>query len=274
MQSMTGYGNGVGQIPSLGKVSIEMRSSNHKFLEIVFHLPPGFISVEEKIKQEMESRMKRGRITCVIVFSGGEGPAVALNKNMIRTYLALTKSLQGEFGIKDSISMDALLHLPGVLIQDGNHSVKGEIWPRVRALIVRAIEDLLKTRVKEGKALDRFLGNRARMLASDLALVRARFKKACDQKVAQLKTDEERSVFLKNGDITEEMERLSFHIGNFQGKLRKNGPVGKELDFIAQEMQREVNTLAAKTFDTAISGRVVQMKSQIEKIREQALNVE
>ncbi len=274
MQSMTGYGNGVGQIPALGKVSIEMRSSNHKFLEIVFHLPPGFISVEEKIKQEMEARMKRGRITCVIAFSGGEGPAVALNKNMIRTYLALTKSLQSEFGIKDSISMDALLHLPGVLIQDGNHAVKGEIWPLVRPLIVRAVEDLIQTRVKEGKALDRFLARCARMLASHLALVRARFKKACDQKVAQMKTDEERSVFLKNSDITEEMERLSFHIGNFQGKLRKAGPIGKELDFIAQEMQREVNTLAAKTFDTAISGRVVQMKSQIEKIREQALNVE
>jgi uncharacterized protein (TIGR00255 family) len=94
------------------------------------------------------------------------------------------------------------------------------------------------------------------------------------EKLGAITTDEERNSFLKETDISEEVERLAFHIRNFKHKLSKNGPAGKELDFIAQEMQREANTLAAKTFDTVISSRVVQIKSQIEKIREQAQNIE
>ena len=94
------------------------------------------------------------------------------------------------------------------------------------------------------------------------------------EKLTKIKTDEERAAFLKDKDITEEMERLVFHIRNFKTKLAQTGAIGKELDFIAQEMQREANTMAAKCCDVFISARVVQIKSQIEKIREQVQNIE
>ncbi|MDP2044407.1 MAG: DUF1732 domain-containing protein, partial [Candidatus Omnitrophota bacterium] len=107
----------------------------------------------------------------------------------------------------------------------------------------------------------------------DLILIKQRFAVAIKSRLKKIGV-EERSAFLKSADITEEMDRLNFHIRNFQHKIVKGGPVGKELDFITQEMQREANTLAAKSFDLDISGRAVQMKSQIEKIREQVQNIE
>jgi uncharacterized protein (TIGR00255 family) len=132
----------------------------------------------------------------------------------------------------------------------------------------------MKMRHKEGRALFGFLKNRAEALRVNLVIIKIKFKKAIKEKLKYLDTEEERSNFLKDSDITEEIERLAFHIRNFNHKLSKNGPIGKELDFIAQEMQREANTLAAKTFEATISARVVQMKSQIEKIREQVQNIE
>jgi uncharacterized protein (TIGR00255 family) len=104
--------------------------------------------------------------------------------------------------------------------------------------------------------------------------IKKRFNKLVSDKLAYLKSDEERVSFMKNTDVTEEIERLSFHLKSFSGKLDKSGSVGKELDFIAQEMQREANTLAAKTSDVVISGRIIQVKTQIEQLREQVQNVE
>ena len=136
------------------------------------------------------------------------------------------------------------------------------------------MEELVETRQKEGKALFAYLMDNARSLKKDLAVVKVRFKRLVREKVERLASDEERSAFLKETDIGEEVQRLEFHLRNFTGKLLKKDAVGKELDFIAQEMQREANTSAAKSFDPTISARVVKIKSRIEKIREQVQNVE
>jgi uncharacterized protein (TIGR00255 family) len=123
-------------------------------------------------------------------------------------------------------------------------------------------------------ALSKYLKKRDEILNVNVMAIKRRFKKAVRERLKLIDLEEEKASFVKNSDITEEIERLSFHIKNFKSKLNKNGQVGKELDFIAQEMQREANTLAAKTFDTVISARVVQVRSQIDKIREQVQNIE
>ncbi|MCX5711424.1 MAG: DUF1732 domain-containing protein [Candidatus Omnitrophica bacterium] len=138
----------------------------------------------------------------------------------------------------------------------------------------KSVNELARTRAKEGKALFVFLKRRAQGLKEQLEIIKTRNKKITKDKLSGLQTDDERCAFLKDTNVSEEIERLAFHIRNFSGKLAKAGSVGKELDFIAQEMQREANTLAAKTLDTQVSARVVQMKSQIEKIREQVQNIE
>jgi uncharacterized protein (TIGR00255 family) len=137
-----------------------------------------------------------------------------------------------------------------------------------------ALAELVKARKKEGGALQAYLAKEITSLFKGLETIEARFKKVIKEKSIKIISDEERSLFLKAVDITEEIERLLFHIKNFNQKLNKGVAVGKELDFIAQEMQREANTLAAKSADVHISARIVNIKSQIEKIREQLQNIE
>lgn len=274
IQSMTGFGGQEAEIALFGKVSVELRSSNHKFLEVVFHLPEGFLSLEDKIKKEIEAKIKRGRVTGAINIIGAKASCVSINKALLRNYISILRDIQEQFQIKDEISISTLIHLPGVLSLGESDIPKQNLWLRLKVLVNRALDDLVKMRQKEGRALCGFLKTRAEALRVNLAIIKMKFEKAIKEKLRQLDTAEERSGFLKDSDITEEIERLAFHIRNFKSKLSKNGPIGKELDFIAQEMQREANTLAAKTFDATISARVVQIKSQVEKIREQVQNIE
>jgi uncharacterized protein (TIGR00255 family) len=129
-------------------------------------------------------------------------------------------------------------------------------------------------RRKEGAALSAHLKSWAQSLKKDIVLIKARCKRVVELKLAQLASEEEKNSFLKNADITEEIERLWFHGSNFIEKLKRSGPIGKELDFIAQEMQREANTMGAKSCDAGVSATVVEIKSKIEKIREQVQNIE
>jgi uncharacterized protein (TIGR00255 family) len=271
---MTGFGRRQQRINGLGKVSVEMRSANHKFLETIVHLPEGMLSLEEKIKNEIESKIKRGRVTCAVSFLEGLTPFLLMNKPLLKNYLALIKCAKREFCINDQISINTLISLPGVLSLSQTKISAANIWPRIKPLVQKALADLLNMRANEGKAIHKFLKARAESLSVSVASIDKRFKKLIKDKLAVMATVEERSSFLKNSDITEELERLAFHIKSFKNKLFKTGPVGKELDFIAQEMLREANTMGAKSFNKVISGKVIQIKSQIEKIREQAQNIE
>jgi uncharacterized protein (TIGR00255 family) len=274
IKSMTGFGGRQAKIDSWGKVSVELRSANHKFLEVVFHLPEGFLSLEDRIKREVESKIKRGRVTCAINIVGAKGSRAYVNKELIQAYSRLLTDVKRQFHIKDELSINTLVHLPGVLSLGENKSPETSIWPKLKALINAALDDLIRMRQKEGRSLFSFMKKRAESLARNLFYIKRRFRDAIRDKLSFIKTDEERSVFLKDTDITEEIERLGFHIRNFKNKLSKKGAIGKELDFIAQEMQREANTMGAKSFDVKVSARVLQLKSQIEKIREQAQNIE
>ncbi len=274
INSMTGFGTKEAAIANLGKMRMELRSTNHKFLEVVFHIPEALISLEDKIKKEIEAKVKRGRLTCVITFMGGETSPVFINKALLKNYISTLKNIKKQFQLRDEISINTLVHLPGVLSLGENKINKMGVWPRLKILVNQTVNDLLKMRQKEGRALFVFLKKRAELLKAELNMIKIRFKKVIKEKLAKLPTNEERVSFLKETDIAEETERLTFHIRNFQNKLLKSGPLGKELDFIAQEMQREANTMAAKSFDTVISSRAVQIKSQIEKIREQVQNIE
>lgn len=274
MQSMTGFGGRELEVAPFGKIAVELRSANHKFLEIVFHLPEGFLSLEERVRKEIEAKIKRGRITCVITIIGTKNSSIFINKALLKNYILSLESIRAQFHLKDELSINTLIQLPGVLSLEENKMSNLNIWPRLKVLVSRVVNDLLETRLKEGRALHRYLKNRAEALSVSLNIAKARYKKAVKEKLEQKSSDEERACFLKDSDITEEIERLTYHIRNFKHKLSKAGSIGKELDFIAQEMQREANTLAAKSFDVAISAVVVQMKSQIEKVREQVQNIE
>ena len=271
---MTGFGSQEAEVRSLGKVNIELKSSNHKFLEIVFHLPEELLYLEEKFKKAIETKIKRGRLTCVVAVMGSKASNISINKDLLQSYLKKIRGIKKQFNIEDDVSINTLIHLPGVL-SPGTSRVRGSsLWPKMKPILFGALEALVKMRQKEGRSTLVFLKKRAEALAKGLVFIKSRFRRALKEKLVRFQTDEERAAFLKDTDVAEEIDRLTFHIRNFKNKLVKNGSVGKELDFIAQEMQREANTLAAKSFLPSISARVVQMKGQIEKIREQVQNIE
>lgn len=274
LSSMTGFASRELEIRPLGKISVELRSTNHKFFEAVFHLPEGFLHLEDKIKKEIEAKIKRGRITCITTLNTKKSSSISINKALLKSYLVSIEEIKKGFRLKGEPDIDTLLTLPGVLAVKEEGLSKENIWPRLKVLVEHAVNDLLKVRQKEGRALQGYLRNKAEAAKANLDFIKARFKKAIKEKTLKMNTDEERASYIKNTDVTEEIERLAFHIKNFNTKIQKAGPIGKELDFIAQEMQREANTLAAKTFDVLISSRIVQIKSQIEKIREQVQNIE
>jgi uncharacterized protein (TIGR00255 family) len=274
INSMTGFGGKSREIPPFGKISVELRSSNHKFLETVLHLPEGFLLLEDRIKKEIEGRVKRGRITCMININASSAPAVYINEKLLKNYLAVLKKIKQQFRVQGEASLDTLIHLPGVLSLAESEVPKERIWPALKSLLAEVVDNFVRTRQKEGLALQKYLKGRVKIIKSDVSLLQDRFKQVLQRETAKLKTPEEKSSFLKDADISEETSRISFHLKNFEHKLSQAGPVGKELDFIAQEMQREANTIGAKSCDSLLSARVVQIKSQIEKIREQVQNVE
>ena len=274
LRSMTGFGSSQRNIAGLGKASAEMRSANHKFLEIILHLPEGFLSLEDRVRQAIETKIKRGRLICIVTLTNGKRSNVFINKNLAKGYMDSVASLRRHLHIKDGLSLSDILRLPGVLSLVEQRLPAERIWPQLKPLINAALENLVSARQKEGRALYIYLKKRAQALKTNAVQVRMRFEKALKDRLAKIKDNEERASFLKGTDISEELQRLIFHIRNFKTKIAKSAAVGKELDFIAQEMQREANTIAAKSFDASISNRVIQIKSQIEKIREQTQNVE
>ncbi len=274
IKSMTGFGGRHEKDSRAGKISVELKSTNHKFLEAVLHLPDGFLSIEDKIRKEIEARLKRGRVTCVVNISAPQKENISINESVLRKYIFSLKGVQKKFRMENTVTLDTLIRLPGVLIVSEAEADKAAVWPRIKNLLLAALDDLVKMRQKEGRALEVILKKRAQELSRELTALKARFKKVMQTKSAEIISDEERASFLKNADITEEIDRLEYHIKNLLHKLSQKAPVGKELDFIAQEMQREANTIGAKSCDTLISARGVQMKSHIEKIREQAQNIE
>jgi uncharacterized protein (TIGR00255 family) len=274
LNSMTGFGCQETEVNGAGRISVELRCINHKFLETVFHLPEGLLALEDRLKKEIESKIKRGRIYCAINIKGQLAQGIFVNRKLLKNYLQELNSIKKEFKINDGLTLDSLIRLPGILLLKEDKPAGAHIWEQLKPVFSQALTNLLLARQKEGKALAGLLKNRSVLLKKDLLFIKQRFVVAVKSRLKKIQAEEERLAFLKGADVAEELDRLHFHINNFQHKIAQGGAVGKELDFITQEMQREANTLAAKTFDLIISGRAVEMKSQIEKIREQVQNIE
>jgi uncharacterized protein (TIGR00255 family) len=274
VKSMTGFGSAGAVDSKIGKINLEIKSFNHRFLEIVLNLPAGFMFMEDKLKKEIARKVKRGRIVASFSFSNQSGLPTAINKDVIKGYFHKLEKLRKELLIRDQLNLDVLLRLPGTLSLQTKHKTSQRVQALLRQLLLTAVNRLELDRRKAGRAIYHDLRKRSAELMSRLSSVRIRARKVISAKASSLSSLEEKVAFLKSVDISEELTLLKFHINNFYLNLNKRVPVGKKLDFIAQEMQREVNTLAAKSFDAKVLGHAIEMKTQIEKVREQLQNVE
>lgn len=272
IKGMTGFGCvqiSVGKI----KMNLEARSLNHRYYDIACYLPSGFSSVEEKIRQMFQRYITRGRVTVSIKIIQKPSPEIVFNKDVVRKYLKSAAILEKECGLKNELSFSDAVSLPGVF-KSREFFVKAEdLWPQLERGIKKTLQSLVSMRKREGRSLAMDISDKLKRMLSHVNKIQARAQNILKEKKALLTADEIIS-FQKSADINEEISRLRHYISELKALLRTASSVGKKIDFIAQEMQRETNTIGSKIMDKMITDSVIILKSKIEKIREQSQNIE
>jgi uncharacterized protein (TIGR00255 family) len=288
---MTGYGRGEFDHGGV-KLSVELNSVNRKQSDIVVNLPRDLAELEPRIRQTINERISRGRMNVLVTLqeSANGRRKLALDTGLARSYHEAMLTLQKELSAPGEITIGAILQAPGVM-RSPEHSIDAaEGWPVLQQALAAALAELIKMREREGKHLAKDLIHRLKVLRKEIKGVRAlypdvvkKYRGALLERIEKaglnLPIDDERllkevSFFADRSDISEELTRLESHVAQFAHHLRKNEPVGRTLEFITQEIFRELNTLGAKSNNAAISQHVVACKSELEKIREQIQNLE
>src|ERR1700738_4662207 len=291
VRSMTGYGRGETDHGGV-KISVELNSVNRKQSDIVVNLPRDLAELEPRVRQTINESISRGRTNVVISYHDGSGITrkLALDTELARSYHEAMRALQRELNAPGEITIGAILQAPGVLRVPEEALKADEAWPAVERALRGALAELIKMREREGKHLAKDLIHRLKAMRKQLKEIRAlhpgvvkKYRAALLDRIQKaglpLTGDDERlvkevSFFADRSDISEELTRVESHLAQFAHHLRRREPVGRTLEFITQEIFRELNTLGAKANDAAISQRVALCKAELEKIREQIQNLE
>jgi uncharacterized protein (TIGR00255 family) len=288
---MTGYGRG--EIDCNGmKFSVELNSVNRKQSDVVVNLPRDLAELEPRIRQTINENISRGRTNVSVAFHQGANGAgrLALDTELARSYHEAMRALQKDLNAPGEITIGTILQAPGVMRLPEQVVNAQEAWPAIERALRAALADLIKMREREGRHLAKDLIRRLKAIRKTLKEIRSLHpsvvKKYRAALINRLQTaglpidlqDErlvkEISFFADRADVSEELTRVESHLAQFAHHLRKNEPVGRTLEFITQEIFRELNTLGAKANDAVISQRVVAAKAELEKIREQIQNLE
>ncbi|OGX05745.1 MAG: YicC family protein [Omnitrophica WOR_2 bacterium GWA2_47_8] len=272
IKGMTGFGSA--QF-SAGKIkgTVEIKSFNHRYLDVTFYSPAGFSSIENKVRELVDKQVNRGKLTVSFRITHKPSAEVVLNRDVLRQYLKHARALKKDFPIKDELSISDLTQLPGVIEIKESSWEPEHAWPTLEQAFIRSLNGLTQMRIREGKSLSADIRRQAADMQSQIKLIEKRDKAILVVQRKQL-TEEEYVSFQKSNDVNEELARLSHFIEELKGSLNGKGPSGKNIDFIAQEMQREANTIGSKLQDKIVTTAVIALKSKIEKIREQAQNIE
>lgn len=270
LTGMTGFARASCQLKDT-HFNLEVRSLNHRYLDCLVHSPDGFGELEDFIKAQVRARIKRGRITVVLTIANLH-PKVNVDYALGENYVRKLKELGHKLKLEDNLSLSQIINLEGILKLEKT-PLTPEFIQAIKTLADRTLEKLAAIRQKEGRAVSADILRRLRVIRKEADRIRQGAKVVNAQK-KNILSHEEYSVFLKSTDIAEELTRISYHLKNFLATIKKSTSSGKELDFIAQEIQREANTISAKAQNAAVSASIVKIKSAIEQIREQVQNVE
>ncbi len=291
MRSMTGYGRGEAEAHGT-KLSVELSTVNRKQSEIAINLPRDLTELEARIRQAINARISRGRTNVLVAHHvNTEGARhLALDVELARSYHDAMRALQNELGAPGQITIDTILQAPGVMRPPEEAIDADRAWPAIERALEAALNDLIKMREREGRHLAKDLIRRLKAIRQLLKEIRAlhpavvkKFRATLTERIEKtglpIGKDDERLakeifLFADRSDISEELTRLESHLAQFAHHLRKEEPVGRALEFIVQEIFRELNTLGAKANDAEIAQRVVACKTELEKIREQVQNLE
>lgn len=293
IKSMTGYGRS--EIVLGGRnVVIEIRSLNHRNLEVIVRFPAFLSFLEMDIKKRLNEKISRGRVEVSIKvdaepgMNGGE--KLNVNLPLIRDYHSILSDIKNELGLEDEITLGLIARLKnGIYVSDVAIDPE-EAWETISGALDEAVDSLITMKEKEGEILcDDFIEHLTlteeyiRNLELRSPQVALEYQKRLRERIAELaggveideaRLSQEIAILAEKSDINEETVRLASHIVQFKEMIKEGGPIGRKLDFLLQEMHREINTIGSKSGDLEISHNVIEIKTELAKLREQVQNIE
>lgn len=291
VKSMTGYGKGVyedGQI----KLTVELKVVNHRFLDIGIKAPKQFNFAEDALRKTIKNGLVRGHVDVYVNYEDNREikNEVTADYALAAQYYELSQNIASKIGLSNNVGVHELLKMPDVVTIKVGDMDEEELLKALNGACVQAIENLDKMRIKEGEAMKadvlaktaevEKLVSEIEKLAPDMTAVhREKVRERVQEYLADVSVDEEKFInemafYADKVAVDEELTRLKSHISHLRSIVEKGGAIGKQLDFVVQEMNREANTTGSKCCDINVANLVVALKSEIEKIREQIQNIE
>jgi len=291
VRSMTGYGIGQ-RVVSLGKVTAEARSNNHRYLDISLKLPKKLSPFETRIKEMVKAHFSRGRFDISIEMDSGGRDQYKLEPNIeaAQMYVHALETLKSKLNLSGEVTLDMVLRAKDVITVK---EVEGDIdplWEEISGVVLSCLEALEAMRESEGRNLALDLEGRLKRIARHMEEVKRRspsilegYRKRLLERLSEMtegleidrwRLHQEVAYLAERSDITEEVVRVESHLRQFGQMLELDEPLGRKMDFLLQEIHREVNTISAKANDVVISQKVVEIKAELERIREQIQNIE
>jgi uncharacterized protein (TIGR00255 family) len=293
IRSMTGFAQVKGQIGPELAFTLSLKSVNHRFLDVHFRLPADSDGLEMKLRRLLKEKLARGHIELSLNLDRGSGEGFALNKQLLGGYIQAFRAAAAEFGLATEPDLNVVLRIPGAL-ESGALPANDALEEVVVARAEEALQKLNQMREEEGRGIERELRERMEVvrqaekgvekhrhavLQTYTDKLRSRMQELVGAQVDSERILQEAALLVNRSDIQEELVRLDTHVNHFLGLLSENGEIGKKLDFLLQEMNREANTLLSKTSGLAgealnITQMGLAIKSELEKAREQVQNIE
>ncbi len=290
LKSMTGFGRAEKTVDGF-TVKVNLKSVNHRYMDASIKVPKYYTFVEDKIRQQASKYISRGKVEIFVGVERTEdsNKKVVLDKAVAKNYIDALKSMK-KLGLKDDVKISTIAQYHDIFRLENDETDEKYIADLICEVFDEAAKDFVNMRINEGKNMEKDILSHLDTLFENLCLVENRYPAIIDEYKERLKkrisevledknVDEQRivtevAIFAEKSDIGEETVRLRSHINEFKKAIETDLPIGKKLDFMIQEMNRETNTMGSKANDVEISKIIVDMKSEIEKIREQIQNIE
>lgn len=290
IRSMTGFGRGHAVLNGR-EITVEIRAVNHRYYEFSCRLPRSFTFAEERLKSLFQGKISRGKVEVSVLVQNvtAVSEKITANKEVIGAYVSALREIKDEFSLTDDLSLSAILRLPDAFTVIKEETDEEQLWEDLRTVCEEALTNFINMRENEGARMKADIASRLDLIEKNVAFVEERspmivesyrkrlYDRMCE--VLEGKADENRilleaGIFSEKTAVDEETVRLRSHIAQFRSMLESAEPIGRKLDFLVQEMNRETNTIGSKVQDIEVTKVVVDQKSEIEKIREQIQNIE
>ncbi len=291
LKSMTGYGRSQ-KILNGRDILVEIRSVNHRYFEYSSKIPRAYVYIDDKLKSLIKTCVSRGKVEVSVTVSciDGKETVIGINKSVVKGYVDALRSIEDEMELDDNLQLSNIIKLPDIFTVRKAPDDEDEIWEDISCVTNEALLNFVEMRTAEGEKLKSDLIGKAELIKSMIGEVEKlspciveNYQKRLFSKLSDVlegrNIDEQRilteaAIFADKIAVDEETVRMRSHISQFEDMLNASEPVGRKLDFLVQEMNREVNTIGSKSQALSVTKIVVDMKAEIEKIREQIQNVE